>query len=191
MTTTTLADGTSGQSYSQTLQATGGIGSLTWSTTAGSLPPGLSLAASTGVISGTPPSTGGGTTGIFSFTVQVQDSASPPRTAIQALSIRVERPLGILTTSLPNGAINLPYSVNIVITGGGPGPFSLSVSSGLLPPGLTMLPGGIAGTPTASGTFSFTAQVQDSASPPRTATRPLLIRVGGATLAITTASPLP
>lgn len=188
ITTTTLADGTSGQSYNQTLQATGGTGNLTWSIAGGSLPPGLSLAASTGMISGAPPSTGSGTTGIFGFTVQVQDSAAPPRMATQALSIRVERPVRILTTSLPDGSVDLSYASNVVITGGGPGPFNLSVSSGALPLGLTMSTAGlISGTPSTAGTFSFTARVQDSAIPPRTATRGLLIRVAGS-LAITTTS---
>jgi hypothetical protein len=56
ITTTSLPNGTVGVAYWQTLQATGGTGNYTWSIVEGpaALPPGLSLAPSTGVISGTP-----------------------------------------------------------------------------------------------------------------------------------------
>ncbi|WP_018414607.1 tandem-95 repeat protein [Teredinibacter turnerae] len=54
ITTTTLVGGRAGSAYSATLASTGGDGSDLWSVTAGSLPTGLSLNSSTGVISGTP-----------------------------------------------------------------------------------------------------------------------------------------
>ena len=57
ITTTTLPGGTVGQAYNQTLQATGGIGLLTWTISGGSLPAMLSLSPA-GVISGTPTNTG-------------------------------------------------------------------------------------------------------------------------------------
>jgi len=76
--TTTLPGGYVGLSYSQTLQATGGSGSYSWSIAPESLPPGLSLSAA-GVISGTPT-----TTGTYTFTVQVTDGTT---TATQSLSI--------------------------------------------------------------------------------------------------------
>ena len=53
ITTTSLPGGTKTGTYSQNLAATGGTTPLTWSLTAGSLPTGLTLNASTGVISGT------------------------------------------------------------------------------------------------------------------------------------------
>jgi hypothetical protein len=65
ITTTGLADAVQGSPYSKTLAVVGGSGVKVWSVTAGTLPAGLSLNASTGVISGTP--TG---TGTSSFTVQ-------------------------------------------------------------------------------------------------------------------------
>jgi len=140
--------------------------------------------SSAGVIAGTPRSTG-----TFSFNVQVQDSATPPRTAAQALSIRIGTRLDILTTSLPDGMVGTAYSFNIVITGGGPGPFPSILTSGALPPGVSLAASGalISGTPTAAGVFSFTVQIQDSASPPRTSSRALVLRVSN-TLAITTTS---
>jgi hypothetical protein len=76
-----LPDGVVGTAYNQMLAATGGDGNYTWSVSAGSLPAGLSLGASTGLISGTPTAEGTST-----FTVQV---ASGGQTATKELSIHV------------------------------------------------------------------------------------------------------
>lgn len=83
----TLPAGVTGVAYSQTLTAHGGTSPYTFSVTSGSLPAGLSLAGSTGAITGTP--TG---TGTSSFTVTVHDSASG--TSAQAFSIAVSAALG-------------------------------------------------------------------------------------------------
>ena len=71
VTTTSLSGGTAGTAYSTTLQSSGGTTPYSWSVSAGTLPAGLSLVASTGVISGTPT-----TAGTTSFTVQVIDAAN-------------------------------------------------------------------------------------------------------------------
>ena len=80
ITTTTLLPGTVNQAYNQPMAATGGTAPLTWSISAGTLPAGLNLDATTGVISGTPTATG-----TSPFTVQVQDAGGNPDT--QDLSI--------------------------------------------------------------------------------------------------------
>ncbi len=69
----TCATGTAqvGIAYSSSVPVTGGSGSFTFSISAGSLPPGLTLNASTGAITGTP--TAAGTSG---FTVKVVDNVS-------------------------------------------------------------------------------------------------------------------
>ena len=85
ITTASLADAVVGISYSQALAATGGTGARTFSTSAGTIPSGLALNATTGVISGTPT----GAAGISNFTISVADSASPPQNDSQALSIQV------------------------------------------------------------------------------------------------------
>lgn len=160
ITTTSLASGTQSSYYLASLAAQGGTPSYTWSMYSGSLPPGLSL-SSNGVISGTP--TGSGT---YNFTAQVTDSAAGTDT--QALSIYVASTgvLNITTTTLPGGTVGLSYS-QVVIVSGGTAPYHWSVISGSLPPGLSLgyWTGSLAGTPTLAGTYGFTIQVTDSASP--------------------------
>lgn len=72
--TDSLPAGTIGTAYSQTLEAGGGVTPYSnWQVASGSLPAGLTLAPSTGLISGTPTATG-----TSSFTLTVTDSASSP-----------------------------------------------------------------------------------------------------------------
>ncbi|MBA2642006.1 MAG: putative Ig domain-containing protein, partial [Actinobacteria bacterium] len=148
--TTSLADGTTTQPYSQTLAATGGSGAYTWSIATGSLPPGLSLDPSTGALSGTPTATAS-----YAFTAQVTDNLSQSDT--QALSIAVTDPLAITTTSLSGGTVGQAYSQTVAATGGAT-PYTWSVASGALPPGvgLNSGTGAISGTPTTAGSYAFT-----------------------------------
>ena len=85
ITTKRLLDGEKNKAYSATLAASGGTQPYTWSVSAGSLPAGLTLNSSTGVISGTPT-----TVGDYSFTIQVSDSSNPQKNATQELSISIK-----------------------------------------------------------------------------------------------------
>ena len=156
ITTSSLPLGEVGVAYSQTLAVTGGTIPYVWSISAGALPPGLSLGASTGIISGTPT-----TAGPYSFTVKVTDSAGGIATRVLSITIKVA-PF-ITTASLPNGEVGIAYSRTLAATGGTP-PFTWSISAGALPPGLTLAPatGVLSGTPTTAGTYSFTIKVTDS-----------------------------
>jgi hypothetical protein len=166
--TSSLPDGAVGAPYSAALSASGGEPPYRWALSSGSLPPGLSLSTA-GVISGTPT-----TAGAYQFGASATDSGGA--IASRTFTIRVENPLRILTESLPNGTEGTAYSGPLSAAGGTP-PYSWSIASGSLPPGLTLNPGTgeITGTPTASGVFGFTVAVTDSAR--TTASRALSIRV--------------
>ncbi|MBN1893766.1 putative Ig domain-containing protein, partial [bacterium] len=133
VTTTSLPGGVNGISYEASVEAEGGTEPYTWSISAGSLPPGLSISASTGTISGTPT-----TAGTFEFTVQVTDAGDPTQTDNQALSITVNpAALTINTTSLADGQIGQAYDQTVKATGGTT-PYAWSISAGSLPPGLSI-----------------------------------------------------
>ncbi|HKN35704.1 MAG TPA: Ig domain-containing protein, partial [Terriglobales bacterium] len=85
--TTSLPSATAGSSYNIMLQASGGVMPYVWSIGTGQLPLGLSLNASTGVISGTPSASGS-----YGFTAAVKDSESTPQTASQSLQLTVSPP---------------------------------------------------------------------------------------------------
>jgi hypothetical protein len=154
--TSFLPEGIMGSAYSQTLAATGGKTPYTWSKTAGSLPAGLSLAGSTGVLSGTPT-----TTGTSTFTVQVKDTNNT--TIVKTLSISIYAPLVISTSTLPAGTKGTAYSQTLTATGGKI-PYAWSISSGSLPSGLTLnsSTGVISGKPTTKGKSCFTVKVIDA-----------------------------
>lgn len=80
---TPLRAGATGLPYSQTLQATGGTGTLHWKLSSGALPQGLSLTPA-GVLSGTPTATGSS-----SFKVTVTDSSTPVQSASRSLTLTV------------------------------------------------------------------------------------------------------
>ncbi|HEX4750130.1 MAG TPA: FG-GAP-like repeat-containing protein [Bryobacteraceae bacterium] len=91
--TTSLPAGVAGVSYTSSLIAQGGVAPYTWSVVAGSLPPGITLNATTGLLSGTPT-----ISTMASFTVALTDSSS--QTTTQAVSLLIN-PAVII--KLPSG----------------------------------------------------------------------------------------
>lgn len=82
---TSLPEGTVGAAYSAPLTALGGTATRTWAVTSGTLPAGLVIGATTGIISGTPSAAGE-----TAITVTVTDTTAPtPLTDSQAFLLRV------------------------------------------------------------------------------------------------------
>ncbi len=196
---TTLPTGSPGVPYSATLsvEAGTGVAPYTWCVvetsgtcdngSGGALPPGLTITTSTdgkynGIISGTP--TSAPAVPLPPFTVQVTDSETPSKVATTQLTLTI---MGIVTTSLPAATLNSPYSEPVMVAGG-QRPYSWSITTGVLPPGLS-LQGNctqestctISGTPTVPGSYPFTMQVKDSEVPPAVATAQFTITVPGIT----------
>ncbi len=166
--TSSLPAATIQASYSDSMAAQGGVAPLSWKVTAGELPPGISLSASAGTLSGTPAQIGD-----FSFSVGVSDSSSTPQTAAELLTLNVGAsvaPLTVNFSALPGGIALTSYASTASATGGIT-PYAWSVASGSLPTGLSLnsSTGAVTGSPTAAGTFSFTLQVKDSSPTPQTA----------------------
>src|SRR5207253_194337 len=122
-----------------------------WAVSSGALPPGLTLGYFSGMISGTPTTDTGSP---FNFSVTVMDSAGNT-SAAKPLSITIlttSPPAGpsITTSSLPGGQAAPPSSTTLAASGGTPPYNNWLVSSGALPPGLTLnsSSGIISGTPT-------------------------------------------
>jgi uncharacterized protein (TIGR03437 family) len=162
ITTLTLPAGVVGVSYSQSISVAGGAPAYKWLIHSGSLTgTGLTLGQSTGVVSGTP-----STSGLISFTVEVDDAQGTQ--AFQSLSIQVYPQLVISTPpSLHFGLTGTPYSLMLSTLAGTGGPsVTWSTDSTKLPPGLTLdANGSLHGTPTTVGSFSFPVQATDGISP--------------------------
>ena len=152
----TLATGIKNQAYNQTVTATGGNGSYTWTVTGGALPQGLTLGTN-GAITGTPTEDGS-----FTATVQVEDAAS--HTASKAFTLLVAgAPLQILTAvALPDAVQDSPYSTALT-SSGGITPHVWSLTGGSLPNGVSLASDGqLSGTPTLAGSYEFEATVTDA-----------------------------
>jgi len=94
-------------------------------------------------------------------------------------------------TTLPNGTTCTAYSANVLSVEGGKAPFTWSVVSGALPPGLHMAPatGVITGNPTTVGTFKLTVMVADSTVPTLSATQAQTIVITPCAVVTTTTTP--
>ena len=166
--------GVHGTLYSFAFTATGGNLPLSWTVTAGTLPPGLTLNPD-GTLNGTP--TAARSTP-FAFTVTVTDSSTPtPATNSVAYAITISEPPppSINNTPPPTATVGSPYS------------FSFTASDGLAPllwapptapmGGLAVgLDGFLSGTPSTPGIFPITLTVKDALNQSSPAT-PFTVRV--------------
>jgi hypothetical protein len=166
--------GEAGVAYSDQLTVTGGTSPFTWSVSTGTLPPGLTLGASTGLLSGTPT-----TAGSFTFTVKVTDHSGLSDTDSVTLTIIAGPSLNF--PNPPSGWTNTVYSDTLTVSGG-TSPYVWTISTGSLPAGISLsASGNLTGTPTATGTFSFTVKVTDANSQTATQATSITIAAGVST----------
>ncbi|MCW2933522.1 MAG: Ig family protein [Actinomycetia bacterium] len=139
----------------------------------GSLPPGLSLPATfTGsgdTIGGTP--TDPGVEPGRTFTLQGTGDQGQPLYQAYTINVDQNEPLAINAsggTNLGPGTVGQPFAQNFFLSGGA-APYTWSLASGQLPPGLTLqtfsdprdASNELAGTPTKAGTYTFTMRLAD------------------------------
>ncbi len=131
----------------------GGTAPYTWSVPSGGLPPGMSVQNTPDPrpfwnvqgawLVGRPAAMG-----VYTFTVQVTDSSSPPVGTNHTYTVRVS-PLAI--NGVPGATFGTAYSQRVRVLGGVK-PYAISKTEGNLPSGLTLDSGGlISGTPTETG----------------------------------------
>ncbi|WP_284758092.1 Ig-like domain repeat protein [Agrobacterium sp. fls2-241-TYG-188a] len=163
-----LPSAVAGSVYDQavTASASGGTLPLSYTLGAGTLPDGLTLNTATGAISGTPT-----TAANYAFTITATDSSSPPNSASASYTLVVNAPAAFVFSpaggSLPE-AMSGEYYQQPVSANGGTGAVTYSITSGSLPPGLTLnvTTGELNGPLDADteGDYSFTIRALDSAN---------------------------
>lgn len=156
ITSTSLPDATAGTAYHQTVATSGGTGAVMLH--ASGLPSWLTL-SSQGVLTGEPTVADEGS---VSFSVTATD-ANGVASAPQYLSITVDAPPVVTSTSLPAAEVGVAYVNQYVSTSGGAGPLTFHATG--LPDWMTLSPGGVpSGTPTSAdvGTTTFTVTATDA-----------------------------
>jgi len=178
---TTLPDWTQGVGYSQQLTATGGTGELTWSDRNGDLVgTGLTLSSS-GLLSGTPNSSG-----TISFDAEVVDEDT--NSDVQPFSFSVNPAVSIGTTSLPEWTAGVGYAEQLSAIGGTGNKTWLDDQGDLSGSGLSLQTTGLVdGIPAAAGLIEFTARATDEVG--GAATQALSINVNAPVEVTTTTLP--
>lgn len=128
-----------------TVSATGGTTPYVFALRAGSLPAGITLNATTGVVSGTP------TTAAAYAGIGIRVTDARGRTAdLGSFTITVALPVAIAGTPVTTATKDSPYTGFSASASHGTTPYVYSLHAGTLPTGITLnaSTGAVAGTPT-------------------------------------------
>jgi len=151
---TFLLNGQIGTPYLQAMSASGGTAPYTFAITYGDLPPGLAFSPD-GVLSGTPTMAGE-----YGFSMTANDAHGA--TGSQFYGLTIISPIAISPPLLPEGKAGTAYRQSFAASGG-IAPYTFTLTTGALPPGLALSPAGLFnGTPTADGYYSFTIGATDA-----------------------------
>ncbi len=176
-----LKNATADEAYSDSVAATGGTPPYTWQRQGGSLPEGLSFGPD-GTITGTTAKAG-----TYSFTAKVTDSRDVTVSAGFSLVVDPAK-LKSATGVLPNGVVGSEYPEQIFGITGGVAPYTFAITSGGLPPGLTLSGSELAGTPTSAGTFAFSVTITDSNQSKLVVSTSISVKPANADLILSTTS---
>ena len=138
------------------LAGSGGTAPLTYYVSSGSLPSGISLNSSSGEVGGTPSAPYSTANVVFS----VRDANNSVPSTTSSVSFTVSAiPTASANTTAQTPTVGTPMSFTPLSVSGGARPLTYYVSSGTLPPGLTLdaSTGQVAGTP--SGPYSTASVV--------------------------------
>jgi hypothetical protein len=156
ITTTSLPDGQVSMAYSSALAATGGTLPLAWRLAAGTLPGGLALNASSGVISGAPTATATRTP----LTFAVTDSSTTAQTKSVALTMSISA-AGITVTVSPASAgltVGQALSVSATINDSAGVTWSVAPAGGTVTPATSLNGAPVTFTAAAAaGVYTLTA----------------------------------
>lgn len=167
------AVGRAGHRFDAALAASGGHPPYAWAIEGGSLPPGVELRATPGLLAGTPTSAGR-----FACSLVVRDAAgarsAPAEIALDILTSRGVRPLVIRTESLPTILRGSPTCASLACEGGEP-PYEWTCDEPL-PAGLRIERSAIVGEARETGRWIPTLRVRDASGESASVALPLTVR---------------
>lgn len=204
--TASLPDGTVSVAYPNpsnpgyALAASGGAFPYTWSIQSGQLPAGLTLSASTGLITGTPTQVESKT-----ITFLVTDSQPSPFTATKQLTLAVKSMSSLRITGpdyLPYASINQSYVGTTIVAAGGVEPRTFSILSLVTSAGYSDAAKPSVAINASTGLLTITnnvavwegfvtVQVQDSQTPTQKATKTYWLRVNPSQMPVISSTSLP
>ncbi len=151
-----VSTGTAGTAFSQTFTESGGMGTITWSES-GTLPGGITLDSSTGILSGTTTEVGS-----FPITVTATDQNGCTGTgATYTLTFSCQT-ITVTNPGVNSGTVDAPFSQTFTASG------ILATATwsetGTLPGGITLdsASGVLSGSPAAPGSYPISVKVTDT-----------------------------